>query len=59
MYSQPATTPRYRDNVRTARNHWIVFPGGFELRVPTCSDCLKQVALFSVRLERARSRKGG
>lgn len=40
--SQPKLKPRYRDNVKTYCNYWVVLPWDFEYREPDCPECRKK-----------------
>lgn len=44
LASQPKNAPpRYRDNMKTACDHWVTLPGGMERREPTCPECLAKL----------------
>lgn len=38
------TSTRYRDNVKTLCNHYIILPLGLEYRIPNCKECLEKIS---------------
>ena len=43
LASQPASQPRYRDNMKTKCKHFVMLTGSIELREPTCEDCRERL----------------